>query len=333
MRKNTRKINISNMIALCHIVDEYDEFEQRLIPEISLKYNRDYIYQLWSVSNGELKIGAKKAKKFYQENKSVIDTINKYSNIPTFINENYNWVGKPNENIHFFYNYLQKHKEEIPKILEVLNKTKELRFKELEFDEEVDFTKEIYEANPSFDRNFSLIHVANPQTIPNYLNNIIYKTNNSNYKMELKLVGIANKSIAEYGSTIIVNSLLFDPKTLPEKIDKEHMFDDLFNQKEQQNNLNTLVRNTVNLSIAISDLEKQYIYTNNIIEQIDDITNKEELLKILLIIKEELEKLKLLNTDHENIISTQEPQVTPELLKREKRLYLDRRDFSNIDLC
>ena len=45
--------------------------------------------QLWEISAGKFKIGARKAKKFYKKNKSVIDTINKYSNITRFINDNY----------------------------------------------------------------------------------------------------------------------------------------------------------------------------------------------------------------------------------------------------
>jgi len=329
----TKKTYINNMITLCYIIDEFEEFEKKLIPAISSKYNRNFIYQLWAISKGELKIGASQAKRFYQDNKSVIDKINKYSNVPMFINLNYDWYGKPNEDLCFFYNYLVEHKEEIPQILVLLEKIKALGFSYLKFNERLDFTKEIYEAYPSFDRNYNITYVANAEVIPNYLNNINYKSTNSNYKIELELIGIENKSISQFGTEIIVNSLLFNPDTLPEKVDKEHIFDDLLNKKEKQNNTNKIVRNTVNLSIAISDLEEQYIHTNEIIERLDNIANKEELLKALLIIKKELEKLKALNIENENTISIQEPLVTPELLKREKRLYLERRDFSSIDLC
>jgi hypothetical protein len=66
MNKNNKEITISNMITLCHIIDEFDEFEKRLIPAISPKYNRNFISQIWSISTGKFKLGAKKAKKFYE---------------------------------------------------------------------------------------------------------------------------------------------------------------------------------------------------------------------------------------------------------------------------
>ena len=69
MEKNNKKIDTNNMITLCHIVDEFDEFEKSLIPVISPKYNRDFVFQLWDVSQGKFKLGARKAKRFYEENK------------------------------------------------------------------------------------------------------------------------------------------------------------------------------------------------------------------------------------------------------------------------
>ena len=37
MKKYNKKINTNNMITLCHIIDEFDTFEKRLIPVISKK--------------------------------------------------------------------------------------------------------------------------------------------------------------------------------------------------------------------------------------------------------------------------------------------------------
>ena len=52
---------------------------------ISPEFNRKFIFQLWDISKGKTKLGARKAKKFYAENKSVVDMINQYSSIPVFI--------------------------------------------------------------------------------------------------------------------------------------------------------------------------------------------------------------------------------------------------------
>ena len=45
--------------------------------------------------------------------------------------------------------------EEIPKILRLLEKLKELGFNKFEFNEDEDFTKTIYSVYPSFRRNFN----------------------------------------------------------------------------------------------------------------------------------------------------------------------------------
>ena len=42
-----KKISIDNMIALCNIIDEFDEFEKKLISAISSKYNRDFKYGIY----------------------------------------------------------------------------------------------------------------------------------------------------------------------------------------------------------------------------------------------------------------------------------------------
>jgi len=104
MEENNYSAEINNIITLCHIIDDFEEFEKKLLPVISPKYNRDFVFQLWGISKGKFKLGARKAKKFYIENKSVIDTINKYSNVPTFINLNYDYYGEPNGSLHFFMN-------------------------------------------------------------------------------------------------------------------------------------------------------------------------------------------------------------------------------------
>ena len=48
----------------CIMMDRL-EFEKKLIPMISPKYNRDFVFQLWDISRGKFKVGAGKTKKFY----------------------------------------------------------------------------------------------------------------------------------------------------------------------------------------------------------------------------------------------------------------------------
>lgn len=333
MEKNNKKIEIDNMITLCHIVDEFDEFEKRLIPAISPKYNRNFVFQVWDVSRGKFKLFARKAKRFYEENKSVIDAMNQYSNVPTFINLNYGWHGELTGDLRFFYEYLVSHKVEIPKILELLEKLKELGFGKFEFNEELDFTKETYGAYLSLSDNFNLTYVANPQVIPNYTDYINFTTTDSNYKMKLELSGIPRKEISDYSRELVLNSLLFDPNTLPEKIDIEHTHGQLVRLKEEQKDKSSVIRSSVDLSISVSDLERQFIYTAGTISRLDGVKNKEELVAVLTSMKEDLEKLKKLSVEHDSNISQEEPLLTPEVLEQEKTLYLRRREWSKIDLC
>ena len=322
--------DINNIIALCHIIDEFKEFQKRLMPMISPKYNRDFIFQLWDISEGKLKLGAKKAKKFYNENKYVIDTINQYSNILTFINLNYGFHGEQYGILEFFYKYISNHKDEIDKILAVLEKLKALGFSRFQFNENLDFTQETYEVHPSLKRNFRFTYLANIEVIPNYIDHINYKTTDSNYKMELNIVG---DEISQHGKTITLNSLLFNPNYLPTKVDKKNTFEHLLKLKNAQKETSRIIRNSVNLSISISDLEHQFNSTNETISQLDGVKNKEELLTVLSNIKDNVEKLKTLSIQHNCNVSQQQPLLTPEVLEREKTLYLKRRTTDSIDLC
>ena len=250
------KAETNNIIALCHIIDEFEEFEKRLITIISTGHNRDFVFKLWEISKGKFKIDARKEKKFYDENKEIIDTINQYSNITRFINDNYSEYGEPNGNLQFFYEYISSHKEGIEQILEVLGKLKELGFWKLEFNDELDFTKEIYNAYLSFDRNSDITYVANAKVIPDCESHIYYKTTDSNYKMKLILYGSTNKGISKYGRYIVLNSLLFNTNTLPIRIDRENTHEQLLKLKNEQNAKLSILKSSFDSNINVSDLEK-----------------------------------------------------------------------------
>lgn len=329
MEKNY-STNINNIITLCHIIDDYEEFQKKLLSVLSPKYNRDFVYQLWNISEGKFCLGARKAKRFYQENKSIIDTINKYSNVAMFVNLSYDSYGKPYDSFKFFYNYLLNHKQEISKILVLLVKLKEFGLYDFKFNENLDFTKETYSAHPIFERNFEIIYVANAQVIPNYTDYINYNTIDSNYKMRMTKYG---NEISRIGSSIILNSLLFDPNTLPAKLDREHTFEQILNLQNEQKEKTQIIRNSVDLDISVLDLEQQLDITTTKINGLEDVKNKEELVTILSSIKEDVEKLRMLSDQHNNRISKENSSLTPELLEKEKKLYIRRREMDKIDWC
>ena len=130
--------------------------------------------------------------------------------------------------------------------------------------------------------------------------------------MKLSLSGITNKYISKYGKTIVLNSLLFDPNTLPEKIDVEHIHGQLVRLKNEQKNKTSIIRNSVDLSISVLDLEQQFNYTNGTISKLNGVKNKDKLVAVLTDIKTDLEKLKTLSSEYENSIAKEEPLLTPE---------------------
>ena len=331
--QDNKMINIDNLITLCHILDDYEEFEKILIKAMKHGSDRDFVFQLDDVSKGKFRLGSYKARRFYEENKLIIDAINHYSTIPSFINLNYGINGKIVGDIRFFYEYLVSHKEDIEKILFLMNKLKELGFDNIEFNDELDFTKEVYKTSLSQYDNFYLMYVANPEVIPNYTNEINYVTKDSKYKMILSITGYKEKEISKYNRKIILNSLIFNPYMLPEELDLEHTYGNLVRLKEEQSDETFLIRNSVDLNVSIFDLDKQYDSTYRIINGLNDnIKHREELVTILMEIKAKLEKLKLLGLEYNRSISRNDPLLSQELLEQEKVYYLRRRENNLTDL-
>ena len=330
--KTSISVHVNNLIALCHILNDYDEFTQNLTKLIKTKYNRDIVYNLYKISNGKLVVGSKKVKKFYQENKSVIDTINKFSNISEFINYNYDWQGNLREDcdLDFFYKYITSHQEDLERMLSMLEKIKKLGFDELQFDEEIDFTNTEYAIDTRLGGNIDIAYFDNIEVVPNYQNGVVeYRTTGSNYKIIAK---VSFNELSKYGKTIIVNSLLFDSKRLPEDVTKEFIFDKIVSLKSnQQENCDT-IRDSVDLSISVDDLYSQFNTTSRIIEGLNNVESKEQLHEVLLGIKAYLDQLQTISSEYDDSVSQSDSTITKEKLQEEKQLYLKRRYWASIDI-
>lgn len=317
--EKTYKMDTNNLITLCHIVDDFKEFEKKLKPAITNKYNRNFIFQLWDVSQGKFKIGAIKAKKFYEQNKKVIDTINKYSNVPTFINLNYGYYGDElNDNsITVFYNYLLENKDKLDKILAVLNKIKELGFGDINFNPELDFSQLYYSIYNRINNNWEFIYLDNLVARPhyNYNNNkVIYKTTDSSYKIKLK---VFLGKIKEYDKEITLNDLTFDYNRLPNSLSIEDTFDKISNLNSE----NTVVKNSVDLNVSIDDLMIMHNIINRKLNSLDDVDKKQELIKLLTDIKDTAVKMHEIVVEYDNDIISNNEDITEELLKEEKEQY------------
>lgn len=326
---------IDNLIALCHILDDYSEFNKNLSHLMTKEYNRDNINYLYKISNGKVIVGAKKVKQFYKKNKIIVDTINKYTDIWKFINYNYDIKGNLFEysNLDFFYKYILSNRENLDKILLVLNKITKLGFDKLSFDENLDFTTDEYAVDTVFNSNIRVEYLDNMEIVPNYQSNVVkYKTTGSNYKINIKSsIMVVIGKISKYDMEIIINSLTFDENRLPETISKENTFDKIISLAKNKNEECSAIRDSIDLSMSLDSLSSNLDSTNNLLSKIDDIENKDELLKVLSEMQLNLDKLKKASTSYDNSLYDKY-SISKETLQKEKKLYLDREYWSNIDI-
>lgn len=308
MEKTNKKMYINDIIALCHIIDEFDMFNKKIM-SISKEYDGNFPFELLEAWRVECLLGDIKLSR-------LIDTINRYSNVKKFIVRNYPMSMELCGDIEFFYGYLLRHKEEIPKILELLQKLKELGFDKFEFNQDLDLTKNFYHTDPSLRMVFGLNYVASPQIIPSRDKLISYKTTDSNYEMFIAFSGISEKIVSKSERKIVLKSLLFNPNTLPEKLDIDHTYGKLVKLKEQQKyTLLPIVRSAIELNTNILALEQQFNNTNETICRLNDIKTKKELVEVLNSIKENIGKLKSLKIEHFNSISKENSIISPEILE------------------
>lgn len=333
--KTPISVHVNHLIALCYILNDYDEFTKNLTRLIKVKHknNTDIVYNLYKISKGQVVIGSKKVKKFYQNNKSVIDTINKFSSISEFITHNYDWHGNLREEpgVDFFYKYITSHQKDLERILSLLEQINKLGFDRLEFNEELDFTNNEYQIYTRFNDNFRISYLDNMEAVPNYRSDVVeYKTTGSNYEI---VAHVSFSDLSKYDEKeIIVNSLLFDYKRLPEDITKEFTFDRIVSLKKEQQEDCDSIRNSVDLSIGVDDLYSQFGTTSRIIERLKNVESKEQLREILLGIKSYLDQLKSISSKYDDSVSQSDSTITKEKLQEEKQLYLKRRYWASIDI-
>ena len=329
--KEEKKISTNNLLALVYILDDYEVFNEKLKKFVSKKYNRDDIYNLYKVSNGEFCLSPK-ARKFYKENKAIIDIINKYSSISDFANYIYDYSGKYASwcDIEHFYKYLNDNKDKLDKVINLVEKIRELGFGDIKFNEEENFKGREYEINSNkfylWDIITNINFLENMELIPEYKNNTLkYKTNGSNYCMILPYRDDAKKWTSK---EIILNNLFFDINCLPKSLKKEDTVNKILALKETKKVEKESIKDLVDLGVKIFDFEKGYANLKYTVDGLENAKSKEELKQVLSNIKLELEKLKHINSNEVK----ENPNVTEEQIQSEKQLYIKRREFQYLDL-
>ena len=328
-----KKTRVRDLLVLCSILDSYHEFSNNLTNLLSnSKYSTADIYKLFRISSGEHVLGANKLKKFYIENKKTIDKIEKFSSICEFINLNYDGDGnlRSDSSLDFFYQYMLDNKDNIDTITEVLLKLKNLGVSKLEFNEQVDFSEQVYYLYTNLRDNIYIKYLDNLVIMPNYeKDKVEYTTKGSSYML---VAGESFDEISDYNRGVIVNTLIFNPSELPTDMKRKTIFDKIVELKNQQTDC-AIVRNSVDLSVGVDDLCSQFNSTNSIIEKLDNVENKEEFHTVLVEIKERLDKLQTMSSNYDEKVTRESENITKEKLAKEKQLFLDRRYMASIDSC
>ncbi|MBQ9854393.1 MAG: hypothetical protein IJO57_05120 [Bacilli bacterium] len=324
MNKEVMAIETNTVIALCYIRNDFDDFKENLTNFIKnndcSKKDVKLIQKLGELSHGKNIIN-KRVRKFYKENKKVIDKINEYTNIRSFIANYLN--PKYNEQINYIHRYIRINNAKINLILKNLDNLNKLGFKSFKFNEALDFTKETYKIDTFFMNNSNVVYTDNIEAVPSYeTNQIKYKTNKSNFKIILKTS--LDRKLNVY--SISLNSLLFDYNRIPKIMNKETIFDKLVNLPKEQIEIFNSIKNSVNMNVGIFDLKKELEEFYNKVEKMTELDNKQELIKLLKEIKEKIKLIESIATDYDNEIIENNEYITENLLENEKNSYIKKRE-------
>lgn len=332
MKNNIQKIEVSTLLALCDILDSYEAFRNRL----SLLLNNKNInpYKLIDLADGTVIIGHLKVKKFYNDNKDIIDKLRQHSCICEFINFTYLYNKKANKEseIEFFYKYFLNNIDKLEIIKSLLKRIKKLGINFIEFDAQADFTVDEYCINSILGDNYQISYLDNMKAISNYNSSVVkYITTNSNYLIN---VGVLSPSsiISNNRKSITVNSLFFDPDRLPKELSQESIFNNIIALKKECQEECIAIKNSVDLNILLDNLNKQIQSIYKVIESIEQSENKIELKKVLDKLLKSFEELQLLDFKYnEDIVQTYN-SITSETLEEEKKLQLRRIYLNSIDI-
>ena len=313
MKIEISRVYTHELLALCHVFDKYEEFLTDLNELLNKsKKEIDTIYNLEQLSHGKFGIYSRTLKEFYEKHKEIIDEINKYSHIHTFICQAHTW----NEETSIYY-YLKSHKEDIPNIIKTIERLISLGIFEIEFSEKFDFTKQVNKMNIRLRDNSYIHFYENMEVIPSYNSDSIkYRTTSSAYDIELK----AERNDVEF-CTIQLNSLNFDPERLPKKISKEETTDQIISLKEKRQKDYEMIKSLINLRIANHSSVLSFLKLELEMRKLDSLSSKEELLESMKKTRDGLEQIINANKQYELEVITNSDFITEELLDKEEQEY------------
>lgn len=323
-------IKVDHLIVLCEIGEEYKSFCDDLEKLIKSKTNRDLVNEAYRVIQGKFSIHSGKYKSFLEKHKRTIEIMNNYSCLSSLTIFNYDAKGNRSENLpeDYFYIYIQKNKEYVEIIKEVALKLKKLGFEYIYFEENLDFTEYEYKLNTSYGSDF--VFLENVEINSTYLNNPIkYKTNYSSYCMFLGL-NDGKKELSKYRKKIYLNSLILDPNRISDEITYDSTIGVIKKLADDKKTEYSDIRNSVDISIATSDLRNQFEHLKQLVVKIDKVKKNKELANILEQMQSVMNQLQIFSENFEKEIIDSNSNITEQKLEQEKKLYLERRHQDSI---
>ncbi len=328
-----KKIEIYLLRTLIDIIDYYPFIETIYSEVYELESDKGNIDDLYYASIGEKPFKSEELKKCYEKYKDAIDSINQYSSISLL-------PSMKSKMDYYYYEYLKDHKDEINKVIALLDKLESLGFTEIYFDENFDFSKNIYQYIPYDDSKdkLGISYLDNMYPIPNQSDNdITYATTSSNYRIInsalLSSPIFPEGEIKDYGNCILLNSLVFDPNRLPNSVDKGFIINELLQMESKIQGSSAMIRNSTKMSHTYDNLIVQYEEANRRLDGLENMS-LDEIINVklsLLMIKKGLEELKAISDEYDTSIMEKYPTLTRQLLKEVKDGTIDKSGKSIFD--
>lgn len=323
----TIELYLNDVIALCYILDGFEAFSEDIKRFLDNdKYNDLNI--LSNLANGKnvlSTIKAKMVKKFYDDNKPMIDIINNFSGIKNFINRNF--IVGYQQRIMIMYNYILKNRSQLSKIIAVLDKLKDLGFNTIKFNESMNFDNHIYHYFQDSPQLGAYYLDGDIYVYPNYdVNDFKYKTTGANYLMELN---VFPNSLSTYGMVITLNNLVFDVSNLPKGLTFYETMGKLLELKKENESIDEFIRSSVQLDYHLDKINDAINIIDVIMADISNVEDKDKVLEVIAQVKSVINELSAFISDYESR-ELKENDISKELLEQEKSLYKRNREYSKI---
>ena len=314
---NIYKIKIDDLIAICNIFNEMGVLKEELI---NLAKNNDIITTVTSlkeVRRGLKFFGTKDLLNFAQKHEISFQKISNKTDLDEFLIE----MGKGDFN--YLYEYMCANIGNIDKIENLCNRLKSLGFKSLGFNDEFDFSTMEFEIKNKKELNQSNIaYLENMKPIVSIDTDILkYKSTVSNYMI------VFNPIVNHF--EIFLNDLTIDVDRLPKTMNASDLFKEIFELNKLISFDQSLVKDSVNLSVGILDLNEIVNNVSNRLSKLENVNESGEIKKILHDINSRITQLKLIKDGFNESIVTKSEYISDELLETEKHNYIRKREINN----